>query len=539
MTKEFISFAKTGKFSSLIINYLENHKAIRPFFNRTPTFENFKLQCDEKQAHFSTSQRSLLVKVLKRQHQSLPNNQKVLKHINALSESNAFTVTTGHQLNLFSGPLYFLYKIIDTLLLAQELQKKQPEKTILPVFWMASEDHDFEEINHFYFKGQKVRWESKEKGAVGSFSTEGLDRLLNHFSKALGKSISAETLKKWFEESYLSHSTLSEATRFLIHQLFGEYGLIILDANDPKLKRSMIPYFQKELFDNVTFETVSKTNKMLLKEAVKSTNIQVNPRKINLFYCTNQQRNRIVEKDNFFTVLNTNISFSKQEIMDELDQYPERFSPNVLLRPLYQEVLLPNLGYVGGSGELAYWLQLKSTFEYFRVPFPILKLRTSVLLLSSKQAKKIKKLSLSYADLFLESSSLINFRVRAISDIDIDFTSQKETLILQFKQLHDIAKQTDASFLGAVNAQEKKQLNGLDALEKRLLLAQRRKLADEVRRVSDLQNDLFPNKSLQERQLNFSELYLEYGDELIPSLMQSFDPLRFEFMILELNRQDE
>ena len=221
-----------------------------------------------------------------------------------------------------------------------------------------------------------------------------------------------------------------------------------------------------------------------------------------------------------------------------MNQYPERFSPNVLLRPLYQEVLLPNLGYIGGAGELSYWFQLKSTFEQFHVPFPILKLRTSALLVSSKQAKKIKKLALSYADLFLESSSLINFRVRAISNIDIDFTPQKETLIRQFQQLYEIAEQTDASFLGAVTAQEKKQLNGLDALEKRLLLAQRRKLTDEVRRISDLQNDLFPNKSLQERQLNFSELYLEYGDELIPMLMQSFDPLHFEYVVLELSQQD-
>ncbi len=538
MTKEFISFAKTGKFSSLLLNYLENHKAVRPFFNRTPTFENFKLQCEEKQAHVSSSQRSLLVKVLRRQHQPLPNNQKVMKHIDALSESNAYTVTTGHQLNLFTGPIYFLYKIIDTLLLAQELQKKQPEKTILPVFWMASEDHDFEEINHFHFKGQKVRWESKEKGVVGSFSTKGLDLLLSHFSNALGKSIAAETLKKWFQESYLSHPTLSEATRFLIHQLFGEYGLIILDANDADLKRSMIPYFQKELLENITFKSVSKTNQKLLKALGKNTKIQVNPRKINLFYCKDQQRNRIVEKENYFTVLHTDISFSKQEIVDEMNQYPERFSPNVLLRPLYQEVLLPNLGYIGGAGELSYWFQLKSTFEQFHVPFPILKLRTSALLVSSKQAKKIKKLALSYADLFLESSSLINFRVRAISNIDIDFTPQKETLIRQFQQLYEIAEQTDASFLGAVTAQEKKQLNGLDALEKRLLLAQRRKLTDEVRRISDLQNDLFPNKSLQERQLNFSELYLEYGDELIPMLMQSFDPLHFEYMVLELSQQD-
>ena len=163
-----------------------------------------------------------------------------------------------------------------------------------------------------------------------------------------------------------------------------------------------------------------------------------------------------------------------------MDEHPERFSPNVIMRPLYQEVILPNLCYIGGGGELAYWLRLKSFFDSQKVVFPLLLLRNSVLLITQKQAKKLKKLNVTYQDIFLKRDRFINKKVREISNINIDFTPQREHLIKQFENLYLLAEQTDKSFLGAVKAQEVKQLKGLDNLEKRLLTAQKRKLADEV-----------------------------------------------------------
>jgi bacillithiol biosynthesis cysteine-adding enzyme BshC len=328
----------------------------------------------------------------------------------------------------------------------------------------------------------------------------------------------------------LKNESLADATRFLANELFKGYGLVIIDANDTDLKRLFVPFIKEELLNNTSYNQVDETNKKLHKHS----NIQVTPREINLFYLKENLRERITKENKSYLVNNTDIKFSEKEILTELKNHPERFSPNVIMRPLYQEVILPNLCYIGGAGELAYWFQLKKYFNEVNVTFPILLLRDSVLIQSQKQSKKLKKLKITTQDLFLKRDAFINKKVREISNIDIDFTPQKEHLQEQFKQLYELAKQTDKSFLGAVKAQERKQIKGLEHLEKRLLKAQKRKLADQVSRMTEIQNQLFPNQSLQERNTNFSELYLQYGELLIKQLIENINPLEMNFKVLTL-----
>ena len=223
--------------------------------------------------------------------------------------------------------------------------------------------------------------------------------------------------------------------------------------------------------------------------------------------------------------LNTIMTFSEEEILKEVDNHPEKFSPNVLLRPLYQEVILPNLCYIGGGGELAYWLELKSFFESQHLTFPILLLRNSVLLATVKQTAKADKLQLIWRDLFLNQQELFNQKTKLLSYFTIDFSAQKEALNKQFEALHKMAEATDKSFLGAVKAQETKQIRGLDNLEKRLLKAEKRKLKEQLSKIVLIQNELFPNNSLQERQMNFSEIAIEIGiDELLRKIKQETLP---------------
>src|SRR5690606_13005858 len=210
------------------------------------------------------------------------------------------------------------------------------------------------------------------------------------------------------------------------------------------------------------------------------------------------------------------------------------FSPNVMTRPLYQEVILPNLCYIGGGGELAYWLELKGFFNAQKVPFPMLLLRNSALIISQKQSDKLEKLNISTKQLFLDKNSFINSKIREISNIDIDFSAQKKFLEAQFEGMYKIAEQTDKTFLGAVKAQQVKQLKGLDYLEKRLLKAQKKKLSDQVSRLVDLQNELFPNGSLQERSDNFANIYVHYGPQFIQQLLDELDPLRSEFAVIRI-----
>jgi bacillithiol biosynthesis cysteine-adding enzyme BshC len=317
----------------------------------------------------------------------------------------------------------------------------------------------------------------------------------------------------------------------LANELFGEYGLVILDGDDDELKRLMIPYAKTDILEQLPYKKVSETISELVSVSSKY-GIQVNPREINYFYLTEGIRERIIEMNGKFVVNETGIEFSKEELLSELENHPERFSPNVIARPLYQEVILPNLCYIGGGGEIAYWLELKSMFETMHITFPMILLRNSALLVSEKQHVKLQKLNLTTEDVFQEQNTLINKKIRDISEIDIDFSSQKKHLTAQFKNLYELAEQTDKSFLGAVKAQETKQLKGLDRLEKRLLKAQKRKLKDHVARITLIQDELFPSKSLQERTVNFSELYLEMGENLIPELMNALSPLQMEFLVL-------
>ena len=531
MSITHIPYKNTGYFSSLMVDYLAEKESLAPFYHRFPMIDNFKAQLAEKSRSFKKENRKVLVASLNKQYQDFDISEATKSNINSLLSEHSYTITAGHQLNLFTGPLYFLYKIVSVINLSEQLNKKHSNHHFVPVYWMATEDHDFEEINYFNLYDKKVSWNHESGGAVGALKTDGLEQLLATLKTKIGASENAKKLIDLFSEAYIKHNNLSDATRYLANQLFAEYGLVIVDGNHTELKKEFAPFAQKEFFDKKSFSIINKTTEQL--EAI-GYNKQVQPREINLFYIVKGIRERIIEEEGSFKINNTDIFFNKKELLKELHEFPERFSPNALLRPLFQEVVLPNLCYVGGGGELAYWFQLKDYFKSVAVTFPILLLRNSVLLVPQKLANKLEKLNETIEALFLNTYELEKKHTLQLSTLKIDFSPQREHLKKQFEDLYELAKQTDVSFLGAVGAQEKKQLNGLDHLEKRLLKAEKRKLKDQIERLTAIQEQLFPRESLQERTVNFSEFYLEYGDDLIPQLKKQLDPLCHEFTVLEL-----
>ncbi|MDA9349321.1 bacillithiol biosynthesis cysteine-adding enzyme BshC [Polaribacter sp.] len=525
-----LPFEKTGFFSKTMLDYLAKKESIKPFYHNYPDLVGFKNQLEEKEKSFNLESRNVLSKSLEKQYQGFDLSEATQNNIKLLKQKNTFTVTTGHQLNLFTGPLYFLYKIFSTINLAEEISKKFPTKNIVPVYWMATEDHDFEEINYFNFQEKKVQWNLESGGAVGRLSTEGLSDVFQEFSSHLGSTKNAKELKKLFSEGYLKHKNLADATRFIANELFKDYGLVILDGDDLALKKMLSPIVKDELENETSFHTVSET--ILALE--KNYKVQVNPRAINLFYLSENSRERILFENGIYKINNTNITFSKEEILREVDENPLAFSPNVIVRPLYQEVVLPNLCYIGGGGEIAYWLELKSYFEKVAVPFPILLLRNSVQIVSEKQQKKLTSLKISHQELFLKQQDLLSKKVLENTDINLDFNLKIESLQKQFTELKEVAKKTDISFVGAVNAQEKKQIKGLENLQRRLLRAEKRRQKELVDRITDLQRQLLPNQSLEERQRNFSDYYLAYGTPFLVTLKKVLKPLAHQFTILEL-----
>lgn len=529
MPNDCVSYQKSGYFSKLIVDYLEEKSELKALYNRFPTLENFKQQLEEKTKNYPIDYRKALVTALHNQYNGFEISETTKANIALLSNSKTFTITTGHQLNLFTGPLYFLYKIVSVINLCAALKQAYPAHNFVPIYWMATEDHDFEEINYFHFKNVKIKWDRESFGPVGRLSTAGLEEVYEVFGKDLGLGENAAYLKSLFDNSYLKHSNLADATRYLANELFAEKGLVILDGDDISLKQLFIPFVKEELLNQTSFKNVTQTN-----AALKEYNIQVNPREINLFYIEDNIRERIVFEDNQYKVNNTNLTFSEEEILQLLETNPEQFSPNVILRPIYQEVILPNLCYIGGGGEIAYWLQLKANFEANAITFPILLVRNSVLLTTEKQVQKADKLNLSWQDLFSKQQFLFDKKTQEFSQFNLDFTAQKEHLKKQFEALNHIATQTHKSFTGAVKAQEIKQIKGLDNLEKRLLKAEKKIHSEKLERIIQLQNELFPNQSLQERRNNFSEFYLEAGNELLQKILDELHPLEQNFSIITL-----
>ncbi len=524
-----VPYANSHFFSSLIQEYLKENPKLKGLYNRFPKLENFEAQIDEKMKNYPEENRTILVNALKNQYQNISASDSTLNNIESLKDTEAFTITTGHQLNLFTGPLYFLYKIISTINLCKQLKEKYPKQNFVPIYWMATEDHDFEEINHFNFNGEKVEWIRGTTGMVGEISTNGIENALENFQKLLGESDNANALTGLFKKSYLEHKNLTEATRFLANEIFGDHGLVILDGDDRELKRLLTPVNERELFENLGFKTVNETVKKL-----EDFHVQVNPREINLFYLDKNIRERIVFENSRYIIYNTELSFSEDEMRELVKNSPERFSPNVIVRPIYQEIILPNLCYIGGGGEIAYWLELKSFFDANKITFPILLMRNAVLLMTEKQFNKLESLNLEIDNLFLPTEDLMSTITTDISELQMDFSQQKKFLREHFQNMYKVAEKTDKSFIGAVKAQEKKQLHGLENLEKRLRKSEKRKHSAFLERAERLQQELFPKGSLQERKSNFSEIAVDYGMKFIKELYK-IDPLVPEFSIFVLS----
>lgn len=526
-----ISYSDISYYSDLITDYLAEKKSLQFTYHRFPNIENFKPQLKEKAGNFSIENRNILVSSLEKQYEELKTSDLTLKNIQLLKDEKTFTITTGHQLNLFTGPLYFFYKIISVINLTKELKTAYPDYNFVPVYWLATEDHDFEEISFFNYKENKIQWKTNQSGGVGRFSTQGLEAVFKEFEEKLNTSENANYLRELFENAYLKHENLTAATRFIANEFFADQGLVIIDGDDKKLKSVFAKHAKNELLHQNIHNFVGKTTEKLAELGYK---IQVNPREINLFYLEENSRKRIIKEEGKYLIHETEQVFSEEEILQELENHPERFSPNAIMRPLYQEAILPNLCYIGGSGEIAYWLELKEYFKQENIAFPILLLRNSALIISEKQEKKLKKLELSIEDLFLSAHEILAKQTKRISDISIDFSPQKEHLKKQFKDLYQLAEKTDKSFLGAVAAQETKQINGLKHLEKRLLKAQKRVLKDQLARTTNLQEELFPKENLQERVKNFSEFYEIYGEDFLKVLFKELKPLQMSFDVIRM-----
>ncbi len=523
----FLPYGQTGYFSKIILDYLKQASLIQPYYTHPVSIAGIKASIAERQK-FNTD-RNLLVSVLKKQYASVVASKTVSGNIELLQNENTFTICTAHQPNIFTGPLYFIYKILHVVKLAEQLKVQLPENNIVPVYYMGSEDADLDELGHIFIDGEKYEWKTSQTGAVGRMTVDkDLVKMLDELSgRLLVYSFGAEIIGL-MKECYKEGVTIEQATFQLVNQLFADFGVIVLLPDNASLKSAFIPVIEKELFGEFSHTLVQET----VSSFPADYKVQASGRELNMFYLKEDRRDRIEMENGEWIVVNTSLKFTKEEMISELNQHPERFSPNVILRPVFQEWLLPNIAFIGGGGEVAYWLQLKKVFEAVRAPYPLLIVRNSFMFISEEVQALIDKLQFRNEALFQSEMELFNQLVKRDSQLQLNLEQEQQELINFYEQLKIITGKIDITLQRHTATLQTQALKKIASLEKKMLRAEKRKFEAQQRQLKKIKAQLFPNNNLQERVDNLMPYYAKWGKAFIRMIYEHSNGLEQEFGIL-------
>ncbi len=522
-----ILYSQTNSFSKLVLDYLNDAEQLQPFYNYPINLDGFKKAVKDRSS-FEVN-RKLLVDVLNDQYANTQISGKLKSNIENLLQQNTFTVCTAHQPNIFTGHLYFIYKILHAIKLSETLKAAMPENNFVPVYYMGSEDADLDELGEVHINGTHYKWQTNQTGAVGRMLIDkNFISIIDAIAGQLSIKKNGEEIIQKVSNFYQEGTTIEAATFLFVHYLFNNYGLVILMPDNRLLKNEFASIITKELIDQFSEKAVAKT----VAQFPKEYKVQAAGRAINLFYLKDNSRERIEVANDHFVIANTTTAFTKAEMLEELKNYPERFSPNVILRPVFQEMILPNVAFIGGGGELAYWLELKNVFETANAFFPPLVLRNSFAVINKNTHEKIEHVGLGVTDIFQSEKNLIEKIVYQQSTLMLDIKEEKEELKNLYEKIKSVAGNIDNSLNCHVHALRTQALNRLEILEKKMLKAEKKKFETQQRQIKKIKSAVYPNNNLQERVDNILEYITLYGNSFIDMLHQHSNDVKAEFTIL-------
>lgn len=527
---EFISYQSTAHFSRIVTDYIAGDEKLSGFYRHPVSIDGIKAAIAGRKN--DPTNRQLLIEQLQQQYEGVALNEKQQHNLQLLSGSNTFTIATAHQPNIFTGHLYFIYKILHAIKLADHLNEAIPGNHFVPVYYMGSEDADLDELGHVNINGQKHVWQTNQTGAVGRMKVDkALVQLIDTIAGEITVHPYGSEIIQLMRDSYKEGLTIEQATFTLVNTLFADYGLIILLPDNAPLKRAFIPVVEKELNEQFSSKAVAETVAGFPHEY----KVQAAGREINLFYLTDGSRERIEQEGDHWKVVNTDLHFNKAELLEELQQHPERFSANVILRPVFQEMILPNVAFIGGGGEIAYWLELQKVFEAAGVPFPVLVVRNSFLVAGARSVELASKLGLGLPDLFRSEQELLNELVKRDSTLQLHLEKERQQVAELYLKLKDISGKIDTNLSKHTEALHTQADKKLRALEKKMLRAERRKFADQQRQLHAVKSSLFPDGGLQERVDNLLPYYAKQGKAFLDEIYVNSGALEQLFCIIEEN----
>jgi bacillithiol biosynthesis cysteine-adding enzyme BshC len=503
-------FHELKAFPKLFSDYVLNQSQLRPFFGNEPNSEGILNQVELKKKSFSKASRNLLAETLESQMSQFAIRNLQAENLKKLRDENTFSISCGHQLNVAGGPMYLAFKILTVIKYCQYLNQEFPDFHFVPIHWLANEDHDLEEISDFTFFGQSQKINLQGSGASGRVSTEGISGQLAEI-----KDIPREML-----EAYSQNPILNLATQAWLQTYFGEMGLLFLDADQKVFKQEFSALFLKELKENWVEKSILPAEEKLERLGYKA---QIHARPINLFYLAEKERLRIEKNDSGFQSQDGKYHWNQEEGFSFFQSHPELLSPNVALRPLYSQVLLPDVGFVGGPAEISYWLQLKGVFEQANVPFPVLIPRFSGLYINLNQAKKMEKLGLGVEDLFKETHQL----KKEVAEIQW----QKPNLEMVYGDFLRLAQGIDPTLVPSLKAELAKMEKQMEGFEKRVQKAAEQKNEQQINQIINLLAKLFPDEGLQERKESWLSFVVSKPDWLL-QVLEQIQPFQFDFRVM-------
>ena len=540
-----VPFSDLAGFNQLSRDYCQDFSAVRDFYPRDWT-DWSSIGSAVEAAAARERDRGMLVDVLLEQNRRWSAREGSLRNIQRLAQPESVAVVTGQQVGLFTGPLYTILKTITAIQLAQRIEQ-ETGRPCVPVFWLEGEDHDFEEASAAHIPDREglrtlkleppARPGAENTGPVGRIELGGqISDLIHGIEDALPPTEFRDGLLAVLKDTYREDATLRDAFAGLMRHLFPDHGLVFVSPDNTKLKRMLVPLFTKEIEGHSeSFELLSTRSRQIESAGYTA---QVHPHPMNLFMLEEEGRIRVEpDKDGeVFHLRGLDRSHSRSEMLDFLRENPCRFSPNVVMRPISQDTILPTAAYVAGPGEISYFAQLGPVYEWAGVPMPVIYPRASVTLIETSIRKAIDKLDVTLGELSGDPNVIVRERTLSEMDLDINrlFSDKSETIAAELHDVKQAAKSLDPTLGKSVESAIAGIQKQLDTVKGKMIRAAKRNNEQIGRMVEKTTGALFPTGKLQERVV--SPLYFvgKHGPDLPQRLIDELSLDVSEHQVLDI-----